>query len=251
MAIADPGAEGQRVTGVGSGDDGGAVSFPIDTDWRASDLAALLGALEQVYDVFRALEVDAQTGGRDLGLIAPRLGQLAPESQLEIVSMYFASAGVISLQGSGEPLREVRKLVTDLATIGQLRAANKLDLELKKQEIAERQAAQANDEAMSEIQRDRQVEQNRIELAQMRQQVMRTDIELAGQYLSLIRQRFEDQYGPDWRSVPGTQEQFELLASGGGELLAQISAGHIAPPELDGSGDREVRRARIRRYKID
>ena len=184
----------------------------IGGDWATSDFVTLLTSLEQVYDVFMVLRLDVQSKTGDLRLIASRLRQLAPESQLGIAAIQFASDGVISLRGSGELAHELRGFVTDLATIDQRRAANKLDLERKKHELAEREAALQRQRELDEIERERLIQQHKLELAQTQQQIMRTDLEIGSQYLSLIRQRFEDQYGPNWRDVPGTTEQFELFS---------------------------------------
>jgi hypothetical protein len=170
----------------------------------------------------------AETG--DLAFISSNLKTLAPQDELEIASVNYGSPGDISLRGSGEVIRELRKLATDLATIGQTRADNKLELERKKQEIAEREAALRRQQQVDEIEISRMKRQNELELEQLRQQVLRTDMELASQYLDLLSRTFEVKYGPDWRSLNGTQEEFGALAAGGNELLSQFTAQRLLPP---------------------
>ena len=204
------------------------VSFVIDADWRAADLVALISALEQAYNVFLAVELDRQSGGESLEAIAPRLRDLAPESALAIPSMRFASAGVVSLQGSGEIPREVRGFLVDLETIGQRRKANKLELRRKEQELEERREALDKQSERDAVEQARQVQQDRLELAQLRQQVMQADLELASQHLALTVAYFEAKYGPDWRQVSGVQEQFDQLLAAGSKLLPDFQDGRIA-----------------------
>jgi len=189
------------------------VSLIIDADWRATGLIDLISALEKVYSVFLAVELDRQTGGGNLGAIASKLGDLAPDSALAIPSMHFASEGLVSLKGSGEIPREVRGFLADLETIGQRRKANRLDLRLKEQELEER------------------TEENKIELAEHRRRLMQMDIEIASDHLALAVNYFEAKYGPDWRSVSGAQEQFDQFLAAGTKLLQDFQEERIALPD--------------------
>lgn len=204
------------------------VSLVIDSDWRAADLVALISALEQTYDVFLAVELDRQSGVENLGSIASKLRDLAPDSALAIPSMRFASVGVVSLEGSGEIPHEVRGFLSDLETIGQRRKANKLELQLKEQELAERRAALDKQTEQDKVERAKQVQQDKLELAQLQQQVMQKDLELASEHLALTVGYFEAKYGPDWRQVPGVQEQFDQLLAAGSKLLQDFRDGRIA-----------------------
>jgi hypothetical protein len=188
------------------------------------------GNSKQIYNAFLALHLDRRPGTSDLAFVSSNLRTLAPHNELQIVSVFYASPGEISLRGSGEVVSEVRKLIKDLETIGQTRADNKLELERKRQEIAERESVLRRQEQVDEIEISRRKRQNELELVQLEQQVFQKDLELANQLLDLLNKRFELQYGPDWRSLSGTQEEFAALAAGGNQLLSQLTEQRLLPP---------------------
>jgi hypothetical protein len=132
--------------------------------------------------------------------------------------------------GQGEVIGETRKFITDLATIDQKRADNKLELERKKQEIAEREVALQRQQQVDQIEISRMKRQNELELQQLEQQVRLTEIEMASQVLALATQMLEGKYGPDWRSVSGAQEEYAALVNGGNGLLSQLAAQRLLPP---------------------
>ena len=107
---------------------------------------------------------------------------------------------------------------------------NKLELQRKKQEMAEREAALQRQVQVDEIEVTRMKQQNELELQQLRQQVQRTDIELASEFIDLLKQMLEVKYGPDWRSVNGAQDEFAALAAGGNDLLNHLAAQRLLPP---------------------
>jgi hypothetical protein len=149
------------------------VSLTIDADWRAADLVSLISALEQMYDVFLAVGLDQESGGGNLEAIASHLEDLLPDSGLAIPSMRFASKGVISLEGSGEIPHEARGFLTDLETIGQRRKANRLELQIKELEVATRRQELEINSEQDEHDLARRIQQDQLELVQMRQQICR------------------------------------------------------------------------------
>jgi hypothetical protein len=206
------------------------LTLGLEGAWSAAEFAELLTALQQIYNAFLALHIDRRPGTWDLAFISSNLTTLAPHNELEIASVYYASPGEISFRGSGEVVGEIRKLIKDLETIGQTRADNKLELEKKKREIGERDAALRRQEQVDEIEISRLKRQNKLVLVQLEQQVFQKDLELANQFLDLLNKRFELQYGPDWRSLSGTQEEFAVLADGGNHLLSKIAEQRLLPP---------------------
>lgn len=148
--------------------------------------------------------------------------------------MRFSSPGLFSLQGSGELAHEFRGFLVDLETMGQRRQANKLELEEKKQAIAAQKAELERQEALAPIERERLIHQNALELAQLRQQIMMTDIQLANEYLKLLTNFFETKYGADWRLEPGAEAEFDKLAAGGSRLMQEFRDGRIS---VLGEGD--------------
>ena len=217
------------------------LSLVIDADWRAADLVALILAFEAVYDTFLAVTLDQKSGSGNLSAIVAHLERLVPESNLAIPSMRFASKGVISLEGSGEVPHELRGFFKDLETIGQRRRANKLQLRLNEAKIAERQRRLERRSEEDAQALKRQIEEDELELAQLRQKVRRQELQLASEHLALTISYFEGKYGPDWRSVDGAQNQFDQLLSAGNTLLEEFGSRRLAlqdrgesPPTGDG-----------------
>jgi hypothetical protein len=216
--------------GEGSTHDVGTVSMVIDADWRAADLAEMLTALDETYQVFLAVELDLRSGRGSLGSTAADLGTLFPEGRLAIPTMSFASLGSFSFEGLGEVVHEVREFLMNLETIGQRRKRNRLELEAKEAELADLRAQREADQEDKAMERARWLQQDQLELMQLRQDVMERDLELSARHLQLTVQKFEVAYGPEWRNVEGARQQFERLLGAGNQLLSEFREGRIALP---------------------
>jgi hypothetical protein len=133
-----------------------------------------------------------------IDLIQGDLVALAPEAQLRVNRIELSSPGVISLEGSGEPIKETGKLIERMTLLNQKRKA----------------ATLANERARQENERDRQLD----ELA-----IARERIRTVEDFVRLL-------WGDDFRSVPGIGQLIQDVLSGAKTLEELMHSGQIQLP---------------------
>jgi hypothetical protein len=69
------------------------LTLGLEGKWSAAEFAELLTALRQVYNALLALHLDRKPGIWDLAFISSNLRTLAPENELEIATVNYASPG--------------------------------------------------------------------------------------------------------------------------------------------------------------
>jgi len=147
--------------------------------------------------LLRALAVAREAKTFRLQLLQRDALALAPEAQLGIASISMASPGWIDLKGLGEPIKQLGKLLERLVRLPGKVKDDKLDREAKKQT-------------------------NETEAA-------RDEIEIARTKMAAIEDFLRLQWGPDFRSVPGVNEQIQELFSGVRSISDLAQSGHLLP----------------------
>jgi hypothetical protein len=134
--------------------------------------------------------------------IKDHLDTIAPSAQLRIRKISIASKGIVSLEGSGEPIKEVGKLLERLTLLNQKREAAKI----------------ANERARQE---------NKAHAIKDELAIVREMIQTLEEYLQL-------RLGDDFRSYPEAQKLIDDVLSGGMTISELMGTKHLRllpPPE--------------------
>jgi hypothetical protein len=139
--------------------------------------------------------------------VRANLSTLAPEAQLRIRRIEMSSPGVVSLEGSGEPIEQTGKLIERLTLLNQKRKAARLANESLRLDLARKQREEARDEKLDEI-------------------------AIARERIHLVEELFRLRFGDDFRDVPGIGElMFDVLsgAKDVGALMGSVRP-ELPPP---------------------
>jgi hypothetical protein len=131
---------------------------------------------------------------------------LAPEARnLRIRGIEMASPGTITLEGSGEPIRELGGLIERFSQMDIRRKQAKEDLRRAEEENAHTAEMNHLAEEASEI-------------------------NLAREKMKRLSEFMEFRFGPEWRSLPEAKESFDQIVGASGVLFGLAGTGKVALP---------------------
>ena len=97
------------------------------------------------------------------------------------------------------------------------------------QEIAEREAALEHQREVDAVTRDHEERMKELDLAERKRAIIKEDIQLAADYMQLVRQIVEDEYGPDWRNTEAGQLAYRERMASGNQVLELMASNVIGP----------------------